>query len=235
MTAHSVAHARLRHALKRTAILAGLLCGLSLSHANAEFPEERLDFKLTENTDGLLRFVIETSIPTPFEAIVEISLAGQQPRDVYIGHLPRGCSSTARTASSSSTCAARECNCRRGTYQAKVAFYNAWGWRNGNKRARETPDTVIRKSVLLRASGIAPAAARSRAEKQRWIFLNVKPRTRWVPQFFTRNIGDFETLEDGELASFYFPDAQMTFLVSSASGQIVGWQYGKPAGQGDGP
>ena len=89
MTAHSVAHARLRHALKRTAILAGLLCGLSLSHAHAEFPEERLDFKLTENTDGLLRFVIETSIPTPFEAIVEISLAGQQPRDVYIGHAER--------------------------------------------------------------------------------------------------------------------------------------------------
>ena len=202
--------------------------------AYADFPEERLDFTLNESTDGLLKFEITTTIPTPFEAIVEISLAGQQPRDVYIGHAERVFIDRPESEIVLDLTRSRM-PLPEGAYQAKVAFYKAWGWRNGNLRAADTPDTVIRKSVLLRAAGIAPSEARSRAEKQRWVFLNVRPETRWVPQFFTRNIGDYVSVESGDIASFYFPDAQVTFLVSEESGQIVGWTFGRPPEKADNP
>jgi hypothetical protein len=55
----------------------------------SDFPEERLDFTVEESAGGRVTFTITTSIPTPFEAIIGISLSGQQPRDVYIGHAER--------------------------------------------------------------------------------------------------------------------------------------------------
>lgn len=194
--------------------------------AKADFPEERLDFAFSENSDGTVRFDISTTIPTPFEAIVEVALAGQQPRDVFIGHAERVFIDSPESQIIIDLTRTRMA-LPAGSYQARVAFYNAWGWRNGNFRARDTPDTEIQKSVLLRGAGIAPSDARSRAEKQRWVFLNINPATRWVPQFFTRNIGEYNRLETGEIETFYFPDAQVTFLVGRESGQIMGWRIGR--------
>lgn len=121
-----------------------------------------------------------------------------------------------------------------GSYRAKTAFCNEWGWRNGNRRAADVPDTIIEKSVLLRASGAAPGETRSRAEKQRWVFLNVKPRLRRVPSFPARNIGPFERVQTGSLAGFYFPDTRVTFTVSEESEQIIGWVFGPNAESGSG-
>jgi hypothetical protein len=193
--------------------------------ASAEFPEERLDFKIEERADGRLTFRIETRIPTPFEAVVGVALSGQQPRDVYIGHAERV---FIDRPNSEIVLDLRHARMRlpEGSYRARVAFYNAWGWRNGNRRAADVPDTIIEKSVLLQASGMPPADARSRAEKQRWVFLNVKPQMRWVPSFLTRNIGPFETVETGPLTAYYFPEARVTFSVSQETEQIVGWVFG---------
>lgn len=206
--------------------VSGFLTQSAFAEFPTEFPEERLDFSIEESSDGRLHFHIRTTIPTPFEAVVEIALAGQEPRDIYIGHAERVFIDRPESEIVLDLSRTRM-QLPAGTYQARVAFYNAWGWRNGNPRAADAPDTIIRKSVLLRAAGLSPADTRSRAEKQRWVFLNVKPQTRWVPQFFTRNIGDFEVLETGDIQILYFPKAQVTFLVSTEGGQIVGWQFGR--------
>lgn len=191
----------------------------------SDFPEERLDFTVEESAGGRVTFTITTSIPTPFEAIIGISLSGQQPRDVYIGHAERVFIDRERTEITLNLLNARM-KLPAGAYRAQVAFYNAWGWRNGNMLAAETPDTVIEKSVLLLASGNAPAETRTRAEKQRWVFLNVAPDTRWVPPFFSRNIGPFELIEDGPLLSYLFPEANVIFTVSAETGKIIGWRVG---------
>jgi hypothetical protein len=207
-------------------VVAIALSGVGNATVKAEFPEERLDFVFSEKADGTVRFDISTAIPTPFEAIVEVALAGQQPRDVFIGHAERVFIDSPESEIIIDLVRSRMA-LPAGSYQARVAFYNAWGWHNGNFRAQDIPDTEVRKSVLLRGAGIAPSDARSRAEKQRWVFLNIKPTTRWVPQFFTRNIGDYDRLETGDIETFYFPEAQVTFLVGRESGRIVGWRVGK--------
>lgn len=228
----SVFHCRFARRVLATLVVTVCAIGFCTPPVTAEFPEEfpeeRLDFSVKESANGQLRFQIETTIPTPFEAVVEIALAGQQPRDVFIGHAERVFIDQPESEIVLDLSRTRV-QLPAGTYQARVAFYNAWGWRKGNPRAAETPDTIIRKSVSLRATGVSPADARTRAEKQRWVFLNVKPQTRWVPQFFTRNIGDYEVLDSGKIETLYFPKAQVTFLISTENCQIVGWQFGRAA------
>ncbi|MFT6474994.1 hypothetical protein [Qipengyuania profunda] len=179
-------------------------------------------------SDTQIRFVVTTNLPTPVEVMAGVALAGQKPDDVFIGHSERVTLASPRTEFVLDTSSARNA-LPSGEYDAEVSFYPRWGAENGNPAAKTAPELEATDRITLGGSGEDRADAERRNELQRWVMGNIGMNVPWNRESFEARLGPAEKgpstmsrLHD----AYYFPDADMTFLVNRLKNEVTVWRVG---------
>lgn len=178
--------------------------------------------------DTQVKFVVTTNLPTPVEVMAGVALAGQKPEDVFIGHSERVTLASSRTEFVLDTSSAREA-LPSGEYDAEVSFYPRWGAENGNPAAKAAPEREATDRITLGGSGEDRADAERRNELQRWVMGNIGMNVPWNRENFEARLGPAQKgpstmsrLHD----AYYFPDADMTFLVNRLKNEVTVWRVG---------
>ena len=175
-----------------------------------------------------VKFVVTTNMPTPVEVMASIGLEGQKPDDVFIGTNEKVTLNGPRTEFVLDTSDARK-PLPSGNYEAEVAFYPRWGADNGNPAAKSVPKLSTKARVELSGSGESRANAERRNELQRWVMSNVNMNVPWNRANYEAKLGKarkgpstMSHLHD----AYYFPDADMTFLVNRLKNEVTVWRMG---------
>jgi len=178
--------------------------------------------------DTEVRFVVSTNLPTPVEVMAGVALIGQKPDDVFIGYTERVKLDGPRTEFVVDTFAARE-PLPSGDYDAEVSFYPRWGTENGNPAAKAAPKLEATDRITLGGSGENRADAERRNELQRWVMGNIGMNVPWNRHNFEARLGParkgpstMSRLHD----AYYFPNADMTFLVNRLRNEVTIWRTG---------
>ncbi|MCD1589814.1 hypothetical protein K7H13_03430 [Qipengyuania citrea] len=188
----------------------------------------QLSVEAVPQGDTQVRFAVTTNLPTPVEVMAGVALAGQKPDDVFIGHTERVTLDGPRTEFVVDTSAARE-PLPSGEYDAEVSFYPRWGAENGNPAAKSAPELEATDRITLGGSGENRADAERRNELQRWVMGNIGMNVPWNRENFEARLGQarkgpstMSHLHD----AYYFPDADMTFLVNRLKNEVTIWRMG---------
>lgn len=188
----------------------------------------QLSVEAVPQGDTQVRFVVTTNLPTPVEVMAGVALAGQKPDDVFIGHTERVILDGPRTEFVVDTSAARE-PLPSGEYDAEVSFYPRWGAENRNPAAKLAPELEATDRLALGGSGENRADAERRNELQRWVMGNIGMNVPWNRENFETRLGQarkgpstMSRLHD----AYYFPDADMTFLVNRLKNEVTIWRMG---------
>ncbi len=198
--------------------------------SNAAFDPEtaQLDVQAVSQGDTKVQFTIKTNLPTPVEVMVGVSLEGQNPKDVFIGHSERITLETSETTFVLDTSNARDA-LPAGEYLAEVNFYNRWGAENGNPAAKTAPDIEVSVPLSLGGSGENRADAERRNELQRWVMSNIGMNVPWNRENYEERLGPakkgpstMSRLHD----AYYFADADITFLVNRVKNEVTVWRMG---------
>lgn len=175
----------------------------------------------------IVEISVETNIPLPVEVMAGVSIKDQKPTDTFIGKSSRVYltkpSQTIRINGQSE-------NLPAGDYDVEVTFYSRWGAENGSKDAAKIDrDIEGVTSVTLGGSGETKATTDSRNIAQKWVMENVVIGTAWDESQFAKQLGEFQksqaslNLHD----AYYFPDADMTLIVSQVKNSVTIWRMGK--------
>lgn len=190
-----------------------------------------IDIQAAPLDSSRVKFMISSSLPTPVEVMASVALAGQKPDDVFIGHSERVRLTGPFTEVIIDTSAASE-PLPTGEYTAEVNFYPRWGAQNGNPAAQKAPEISAATSITLVGSGENPVAAKRRNELQRWVMNNMGANEVWDQNSFEKRLGKarkgpstMSHLHD----AYYFPDANITFLVNRLKGEVTVWRMGNVA------
>lgn len=188
----------------------------------------KISLEASTQSDTAVRFIVTTNLPTPVEVMAGVGLVGQKPDDVYIGHTERVTLETSRTEFIIDTFSARE-PLPSGEYDAEVHFYPRWGTENGNPAAKSAPELEATHRVTLGGSGESRADAEQKNELQRWVMLNISMNVPWNQENFEARLGPAKKgpstvskLHD----AYYFPNADMTFLVNRLKNEVTLWRLG---------
>ena len=119
-----------------------------------------------------------------------------------------------------------------GEYTADVTFYPRWGAENGTEQAKAITQEIIGAvDVTLSGSGESKGQVDQRNIAQRWVMENVSIGTDWNESQFVQRMGQFEksastlNLHD----AFFFPDTDMTIIVSRVKNTVATWRMGRAA------
>ena len=195
-----------------------------------EFDPDTAEISLEASTqsDTRIQFVVTTNLPTPVEVMAGVGLVGQKPDDVFIGHNERVTLESSRTEFVIDTSRVRKA-LPSGEYDAQVSFYPRWGAENGNPAARTAPELEATDRITLGGSGENRADAEQRNVLQRWVMLNISMNVPWNREDFEARLGPAtkgpSTMSRSHDA-YYFPNADMTFLVNRLKNEVTVWRMG---------
>lgn len=176
-----------------------------------------------------VEFTITTNMPLPIEIATSVDLAGQKGQDVYIGYQGEHLTLTKPTTVTVLDTSLNDKPLPSAEYEASVNFYSNWGAK-GNPAAASAPDLEGKTVFKLAASGGTAKDAMLLKERQKWVMLNVDPRTQWDRADFEKRLGksqkrqsDLSHLHD----AYYFPGADMTLIVNRLKNEVSVWRLGQ--------
>ncbi|MBS7671435.1 hypothetical protein [Croceicoccus gelatinilyticus] len=116
-----------------------------------------------------------------------------------------------------------------GEYVAEVGFYKRRGAKDGNPEAAGVNDIEAEDRVRLAGLGMTRAQGTRQVELQRWVMGNVAANDPWDQARFEAKLGravkgpsTLSHLHD----AYYFPEADMTFLVNRLRREVSIWRLG---------
>lgn len=181
---------------------------------------------------------IDSNLPDGAVLAVDLSLQGQDDDDVFIGTSFKKVSirdgAAHLTLDGSKSVYPRNSNLPSGTYDLAATFHPRW---DENKRiassigVKEEISGV--GSVRLLGSGESSSDASLRAERRKWVMLNVHSGMKWNPSEWQTRFGHWQEqkLEGGGnpniLKLYYFPALDMTLIVNALKGEIITWRDGR--------
>ena len=194
---------------------------------------ESIDYSISVQATPISAYVVSlvvtTNIPLPVEVMAGVSAKGQAPTDTFIGVSKRVMlTSPEQTIEIDGTSE----NLPSGEYTAAVTFYPRWGAENGTEQAKAITQEIIGAvDVTLSGSGESKGQVDQRNIAQRWVMENVSIGTDWNESQFVQRMGQFEksastlNLHD----AFFFPDTDMTIIVSRVKNTVATWRMGRAA------
>ncbi|PKP99343.1 MAG: hypothetical protein CVT76_00495 [Alphaproteobacteria bacterium HGW-Alphaproteobacteria-15] len=182
-----------------------------------------------ENLDqNRVQFEVQTTIPLPVEMMASVSLKGQKPNDVFIGHSERVTVDEDKLNFIIDTSNSKD-PLPAGEYEAELSFYPRWGAKNGNEAANSVPELHAKADIKLEASGTNRANAERKNELQRWVMNNLAMNEPWNRKSFEKRLGPSQKgsstmshLHD----AYYFPNADVTLLVNRLKNEVTVWRMG---------
>ena len=197
--------------------------------ANAEPIDYSISVQATPTSAYVVSLVVTTNIPLPVEVMAGVSARGQAPTDTFIGLSERvTLTSPEQVIEIDGTSE----NLPSGEYTADVTFYPRWGAENGSEQAKAITQEIIGAvDITLSGSGESRGQVDQRNTAQRWVMENVSIGTDWNESQFVQRLGQFEksastlNLHD----AFFFPDTDMTIIVSRVKNTVAMWRMGRAA------
>lgn len=197
--------------------------------ANVDPIDYSISVQATPISAYVVSLVVTTNIPLPVEVMAGVSAKGQAPTDTFIGVYKRVMlTSPEQTIEIDGTSE----NLPSGEYTADVTFYPRWGAENGTEQAKAITQEIIGAvDVTLSGSGESKGQVDQRNIAQRWVMENVFVDTDWNESQFVQRMGQFEksastlNLHD----AFFFPDTDMTIIVSRVKNTVAMWRMGRAA------
>ncbi|WP_417677593.1 hypothetical protein [Pseudodonghicola sp.] len=170
---------------------------------------------------------VQTTIPLPVDVMASVSIKDQKPTDTYIGASRRV---TLNTPEQIIEIDGSSENLPRGAYFAEVTFYPRWGAESGPAAAKKIKEEISgQDSVALAGSGASKDDTDRKNDSQKWVMLNVEIGTPWNENLFVSKLGRFtKSAADLNLHdAYYFPDTDMTIIVSRIKGTVAIWRMGR--------
>ena len=195
--------------------------------ANVDPIDYSISVQATPISAYVVSLVVTTNIPLPVEVMAGVSAKGQAPTDTFIGVSKR-----VKLTSPEQTIEldGRSEKLPSGEYTADVTFYPRWGAENGTKQAKAIKQEIIGAvDVTLSGSGESKGQVDQRNIAQKWVIENVSVGTAWNKSEFVQRMGQFEK-SDSTLNlhdAFFFPDTDMTIIVSRVKNTVATWRMGK--------
>lgn len=178
-----------------------------------------------------VEIVVETTMLPPFEVMVGLSLAGQDPEDVFIG------TSVRLTVTGSGQILTVPAQRRgeplpAGDYLAEVGFYPRWGAKSSSGPTRLVTEVLhARAPVTLGGAREAAGDVARRDALQRWVMLNVAAGDRFDRARLTERLGASEETgvsnRNAAIRAHYFAEADMTLFENALTGRLVTWKLGR--------
>ena len=178
-----------------------------------------------------VKFNVQTNIPLPVKVAVSIGLKGQKPSDIYIGEW--GEHVELKKSNQTFVIDIKDSDLPSGIYIAEVTFYPRWGAKNGSPRAKKIKTVITGTSeITLQGTGETIKSVQQKDKKQTWVMSNVIMGTLWDRKKFIDKLGNYEELKVTKwnpniIKAYYFPKADMTFVVNIYSDTIETWRMGK--------
>jgi hypothetical protein len=188
--------------------------------------EPKLLLNVEPISKDVVRFIVTTNLPTPFDVAASVNLAGQDDDDVWVGHSEFVTLTQPTTTFTLDTSKAQD-PLPKGEYEAEVNFYPNW---KQNQKLKSVPKLTVVKSIELKGSGESIAAATRRNEQQRWVMATTHMNMPWDEQLFVSKLGPYEKGQ-ADLShlhdAYYFPEADMTLIVNRLKNELTIWRKGR--------
>lgn len=175
-----------------------------------------------------VRIDVTTNIPGTIEVMAAVSLAGQKPDDPYVGKDER-----LRITDGSGSTAISVSDLPKGSYDAEVDFYPAWGFQDSASRATRI-DSNIHASARLRLKGTGEAAEATvtRKQGQKWVAEHLAMGDPWREADLVSRFGRYEELQVDRfnpeiIKAYYFPRIDVTIFANVLKGEISHWRFGR--------
>lgn len=160
--------------------------------------------------------------------MASIDLDGQKPDDTAIGHSERvTLTNETTTFQLPTTDDVNHGPLPKGMYTAEVQVGPRW---KENTSIASLPENVRGQQHIELNEGGSRAALERHNVLQKWVMLNVGSGDAWDAARFTRRLGKPERYPSDQspvLECFYFPDADMTFVVSKPLRKVMVWREGR--------
>lgn len=190
--------------------------GFSLGFTVHQLQRNKVKLELTTNMSGAI------------EVMVSISLAGQDPDDVWIGEDAR-----VRITKGKGVAILDVSELPKGRYDAEVNYYPNWGPQDNLAKSFSSKE-VLEASIAfdLFGSGESAESVKFREEGQKWVMENVEMGKPWNIDFWIKKFGQMKELEvdrgnSNILKAFYFKSIDMTLIVNVRQGTIDTWRFGE--------
>ena len=115
----------------------------------------------------------------------------------------------------------------KGSYTAEVQVGPKW---KENASIAALPENIRGQQHITLGEGGSRATLERHNVLQKWVMLNVGSGDVWDKAKFTRKLGHAEEYASDQspvLECYYFPDADMTFVVSKPLRKIMIWREGR--------
>ncbi len=114
----------------------------------------------------------------------------------------------------------------KGSYDAGVIVGPKW---DENKSIASLPKNLEAQRTITLFSGPARAFAQRRDNLQRWVLEDVFPDAPWNEEKFKAKLGRYQksvSTRSPLVDAYYFPEADMTLIVSRVSHVVLTWRAG---------
>jgi hypothetical protein len=191
-------------------------------------PSLGINAKLSKT--GMVEVTVTTNLPTPLAAMVSLSLQGQKDHDTAIG-TSQHVTLTGQTTTFSIKAVNNDDGMDgkalpKGDYDADVIVGPRW---DENKIIASLPKNLEAKRTIALFSGPARASVEHRNKLQTWVMENVPADAPWDESRFKAKLGSYQksvSTRSPLVDAYYFPEADMTLIVSRVSRVVLIWRAG---------
>ena len=206
--------------------LAGLI--VLASAAGPLATEFKIDVVPTVIGPSEVEVEIRTNIPGTIEVMLGLGLAGQDPKDVFIGINKR-----IKIKNGRATATVSKPDLPSGKYEVEVSFYPRWGLQDSvAKEAGANSEIHALQTVTLKGTGESQEAVQQRENDQRWVMENVYGGTRWNRPHWVDRFGEprhltITRLNPRIIKAYYFESLDMTIFVNELKDEVSHWRMGR--------